>query len=30
MLEMSESKLSDGSSVLDKTVLVYGQMNEPP
>ncbi len=29
-LEMSESKLSDGSSVLDKTVLVYGQMNEPP
>ncbi len=30
MLEMTESKLSDGSSVLDKTVLVYGQMNEPP
>lgn len=30
MLEMSESKLADGSSVLDKTVLVYGQMNEPP
>ncbi|MBO4675047.1 MAG: F0F1 ATP synthase subunit beta [Elusimicrobiaceae bacterium] len=30
MLEMQESKLSDGSSVLDKTVLVYGQMNEPP
>lgn len=30
MLEMSESKLSDGSTVLDKTVLVYGQMNEPP
>lgn len=30
MLEMSQSKLSDGSSVLDKTVLVYGQMNEPP
>lgn len=29
-LEMQESKLSDGSSVLDKTVLVYGQMNEPP
>jgi len=29
-LEMSESKLSDGSSVLDKTALVYGQMNEPP
>ena len=30
MLEMSESKLSDGSTVLDKTVLVDGQMNEPP
>jgi len=30
MLEMQASKLSDGSSVLDKTVLVYGQMNEPP
>ena len=29
-LEMAESKLSDGSSVLDKTALVYGQMNEPP
>ena len=29
-LEMQESKLPDGSSVLDKTVLVYGQMNEPP
>jgi F-type H+/Na+-transporting ATPase subunit beta len=28
--EMSESKLSDGSSVLSKTALVYGQMNEPP
>jgi F-type H+/Na+-transporting ATPase subunit beta len=28
--EMAESKLSDGSSVLSKTVLVYGQMNEPP
>jgi F-type H+-transporting ATPase subunit beta len=28
--EMQESKLSDGSSVLSKTVLVYGQMNEPP
>ncbi|MDR0734143.1 MAG: F0F1 ATP synthase subunit beta [Elusimicrobiota bacterium] len=28
--EMQESKLSDGSTVLDKTVLVYGQMNEPP
>ena len=30
MLEMSESKLADGTTVLDKTVLVYGQMNEPP
>ncbi|MGC8866606.1 MAG: F0F1 ATP synthase subunit beta [Elusimicrobiales bacterium] len=29
-LEMQESKLSDGSCVLSKTVLVYGQMNEPP
>ncbi|MBT3392429.1 MAG: F0F1 ATP synthase subunit beta [Elusimicrobiaceae bacterium] len=29
-LEMKESKLKDGSSVLDKTVLVYGQMNESP
>jgi len=29
-LEMQESKLSDGNSVLSKTVLVYGQMNEPP
>jgi F-type H+-transporting ATPase subunit beta len=29
-LDMQESKLSDGSTVLDKTVLVYGQMNEPP
>jgi F-type H+-transporting ATPase subunit beta len=28
--EMQEAKLSDGSSVLSKTVLVYGQMNEPP
>ncbi len=28
--EMSNSKLSDGESVLSKTVLVYGQMNEPP
>jgi F-type H+/Na+-transporting ATPase subunit beta len=28
--EMQESKLSDGSSVISKTVLVYGQMNEPP
>ncbi|MFH0899737.1 MAG: F0F1 ATP synthase subunit beta [Pseudomonadota bacterium] len=29
-VEMQESKLSDGSSVLSKTALVYGQMNEPP
>ncbi len=29
-LEMQKAKLSDGSSVLSKTVLVYGQMNEPP
>ncbi|HVX95387.1 MAG TPA: F0F1 ATP synthase subunit beta [Polyangia bacterium] len=28
--EMAESKLSDGNSVLSKTALVYGQMNEPP
>ncbi len=28
--EMQESKLSDGSPVLSKTVLVFGQMNEPP
>lgn len=29
-LDMQHSKLSDGSTVLSKTVLVYGQMNEPP
>jgi F-type H+-transporting ATPase subunit beta len=29
-LDMQESKLSDGSTVLSKTALVYGQMNEPP
>jgi F-type H+-transporting ATPase subunit beta len=28
--EMAESKLSDGTTVLSKTALVYGQMNEPP
>jgi len=28
--EMEEAKLSDGSTVLSKTVLTYGQMNEPP
>ncbi|MFN7974075.1 MAG: F0F1 ATP synthase subunit beta [Acidobacteriota bacterium] len=29
-LEMQESKLQDGSPVLSKTALVYGQMTEPP
>jgi F-type H+-transporting ATPase subunit beta len=29
-LEMQESKLSNGDSVLSKAVLVYGQMNESP
>jgi F-type H+-transporting ATPase subunit beta len=29
-LEMKESKLESGASVLSKTALVYGQMNEPP
>ncbi len=29
-LEMSDSKLESGASVLSKTALVYGQMNEPP
>ncbi len=29
-LEMNESKLETGQSVLSKTALVYGQMNEPP
>jgi F-type H+-transporting ATPase subunit beta len=28
--EMKESKLGSGESVLSKTALVYGQMNEPP
>ncbi len=28
--EMMDAKLADGSTVLDKTALVYGQMNEPP
>jgi F-type H+-transporting ATPase subunit beta len=27
---MMDSKLADGSTVLDKAALVYGQMNEPP
>jgi F-type H+/Na+-transporting ATPase subunit beta len=30
MLEMEESKLESGESVLSRTALVYGQMNEPP
>jgi F-type H+-transporting ATPase subunit beta len=29
-LEMAESKLETGESVLSKTALIYGQMNEPP
>ena len=29
-LEMMESKLESGDTVLSKTALVYGQMNEPP
>jgi len=29
-LEMQEAKLSDGAAVLSKTVMVFGQMNEPP
>jgi len=28
--EMAEAKLADGTTVLDKAALVYGQMNEPP
>ena len=28
--EMMEAKLSDGTTMLDKAALVYGQMNEPP
>jgi len=28
--EMADAKLSDGTTVLDKTALVFGQMNEPP
>ena len=30
MIEMTESKLETGESVISKTALVYGQMNEPP
>jgi F-type H+-transporting ATPase subunit beta len=29
-VEMAESKLDTGATVLSKTALVYGQMNEPP
>jgi len=29
-LEMQESKLQSGETVISKTALVYGQMNEPP
>ena len=29
-VEMQESKMSDGQSVLSRTCLVFGQMNEPP
>ncbi|MEO6420390.1 MAG: F0F1 ATP synthase subunit beta [Polyangiaceae bacterium] len=29
-IEMGESKLESGATVLSKTALVYGQMNEPP
>jgi F-type H+-transporting ATPase subunit beta len=28
--DMSESKLATGETVLSKTALIYGQMNEPP
>jgi F-type H+-transporting ATPase subunit beta len=28
--EMADTKLADGTTVLDKAALVYGQMNEPP
>jgi F-type H+-transporting ATPase subunit beta len=28
--DMMDSKLADGTTVLDKAALVYGQMNEPP
>jgi F-type H+/Na+-transporting ATPase subunit beta len=29
-VEMTESKLEDGTPVINKTALIYGQMNEPP
>ncbi len=28
--EMSESRIDENTTVLDKTVMVFGQMNEPP
>jgi F-type H+-transporting ATPase subunit beta len=28
--EMMDAKLKDGTTVLDKAALIYGQMNEPP
>ncbi len=28
--EMEDAKLADGSTVLDKAALIFGQMNEPP
>jgi F-type H+-transporting ATPase subunit beta len=28
--EMADAKLADGTTVLDKAALIYGQMNEPP
>ena len=28
--EMEDAKLADGTTVLDKTALIFGQMNEPP
>ncbi len=28
--EMEDAKLQDGSTVLDKAALIFGQMNEPP
>ena len=28
--EMADAKLADGTTVLEKTALVFGQMNEPP
>jgi len=29
-LEMQETKMADGRSVIDQTCMVFGQMNEPP